>query len=219
MFPEPPKAGEIPNCAESGVLGVLTGIIGNLQANEVIKILSGVGEPLYDRLFVFNSLNFSSYEFKLTKSQKCNAIIPKTVEEFKENHYDISCQANGVNEITAEQFIRLTNDQDKNFLLVDVRNKNELPALDQFHHVQIPLMELENIQKMPDCDQVILVCQTGKRSLLAAQILKRKLPRKNIINLSGGVSALMNLINTAKRAGIYEDQYRASKHDQCLLYP
>src|SRR6187551_2266018 len=91
IFPDPPKDGEVLNCAEAGVLGVLPGIIGTMMANETIKMITGIGEPLIDQLFTYNALNNQVYILKLSARQETRSLIPKNKQEFLKTDYEWLC--------------------------------------------------------------------------------------------------------------------------------
>src|SRR6187200_1774725 len=93
LFPEPPKEGEVLNCAEAGVLGVLPGIIGTMMANETIKLVTGIGEPLIEQLFTYNALNNQVYQLSLSSRKETRSLIPKNEKEFLKTDYEWLCKA------------------------------------------------------------------------------------------------------------------------------
>ena len=107
FFLNPPKENEVLNCAEAGVLGVLPGIIGTMQANETIKLLTGIGKPLINRLLTYNALNNQLYEVELSARQETRSLIPENKDAFKEMDYDWLCGSTG------EQY-----EIDHNFLMI-----------------------------------------------------------------------------------------------------
>ncbi|MEP6748260.1 MAG: HesA/MoeB/ThiF family protein [Bacteroidota bacterium] len=187
LFPQPPAPGEIPNCAESGVLGVLPGIIGSMQANETIKLLSGIGSPLVNRLLIYNALNNQVFELELAAQTGTRNLIPAGAEAFEQTDYDWLCSvANNSFEISADKFneLRIENKP----LIIDVRDDGEMPVVNEFDHIRIPLGSIPD--KLPGTgnDTIIVFCQSGKRSLQAANLLSEKFgAAKKIFSLAGGI--------------------------------
>ena len=91
IFPDPPKEDEVLNCAEAGVLGVLPGIIGTMMANETIKLITGIGEPLINQLLTYNALNNQVYELNLSARKETRSLIPKDEAEFLKTDYEWLC--------------------------------------------------------------------------------------------------------------------------------
>ncbi|MEP6465409.1 MAG: HesA/MoeB/ThiF family protein [Parafilimonas sp.] len=188
LFPVPPKNDEILNCAEAGVLGILPGIIGTMQANETIKLITGIGEPLINKLLTYNALNNSVYEFGLSANEEAQAFIPTYKNAFLKMNYEWLCSStlNNQFEIDTLKFDSLI--EDDNTMIIDVREKNEQPVVDEFKHVQISLSELSNKQMLIEEDTIILFCQTGTRSLQAAKLMYEVFNQsKKIVSLKGGI--------------------------------
>jgi molybdopterin/thiamine biosynthesis adenylyltransferase/rhodanese-related sulfurtransferase len=188
LFPNPPKENEVLNCAEGGVLGVLPGIIGTMQANEAIKLLTGIGEPLADRLLTFNALTNDVYVVKLSPGKKSELSIPKNEEEFLATDYEWLCSSQPhAWEINVDAFNALL--KENNVTVIDVREFGEQPRVNEFEHVQIPLSMLKHERFQPGGDTIALFCQTGKRSLEAVHILKNNFgASKKIYSLRGGIT-------------------------------
>src|SRR5437867_6115833 len=127
LFPHPPKEGTILNCAEEGVLGVLPGIIGCMQASETIKLITGIGNPLINRLLTYNALTNQFYELALSPNKETAALIPKDEEAFANTDYDWLCSTHANNnfEIDPLYFDALRNE--KNITIIDVREYGEIP--------------------------------------------------------------------------------------------
>ena len=176
LYPEPPTEGDMPNCAEIGVMGTLPGIVGTLQANEVIKIITGVGEVLSGKLLTFDAL---SMEFRIF-SINANA-QNKTIKELID--YDIFCGT--IKEISAEELkqkVKLKED----FLLIDVREPNEY-AQKNIGGILIPLAQLEkNLHRIDTEKEIIVYCASGVRSKKAATILKEN-NFKRVLSLKNGL--------------------------------
>ena len=186
IFPDPPKDGEVLNCAEAGVLGVLPGIIGTMMANETIKLITGIGEPLIDQLFTYNALNNQVYQLSLSSRKETRSLIPKNEREFLKTDYEWLC-ASPVQEaeIDFDTFNRMTK---AGVDVVDVRELHEIPAVNEFVHIRIPLAQLADNISLIKSDSVITFCQSGKRSLQAAKILSGIFgDTKKVYSLRGGI--------------------------------
>lgn len=187
LFPEPPKDGEVLNCAEAGVLGVLPGIIGTMMANETIKLITGIGEPLIDQLFTYNALNNQVYILKLSARKETRSLIPKDKKEFLKIDYEWLCAAPvQQSEIDADIFNRMM--IKGNIDVIDVRELHEMPTVNEFNHIRVPLAQLGDNTSLIKSDTVIAFCQSGKRSLLAAKILSGIFgDTKKVYSLRGGI--------------------------------
>jgi len=173
------------NCADAGVIGISVGIIGMLQANEVVKMILGIGEVLNGKILVYNILNNEQQKYDFEKN--VSVAIDSTI--FEEKY--VSIENNG-EEIAAEAVINeMTNDE---ILFLDVRNVDELPKINFKNGIQIPLMNLENEMDKLNSNQTIYVyCQSGIRSKIALEQLQKK-NFKNIKSISGGALALNQLL-------------------------
>ncbi len=187
LFPYPPKENEVLNCAEAGVLGVLPGIIGTMQANETIKLITGIGKPLINLLLTYNALNNQLYEVELLARQETRSLIPENKDDFRKTDYDWLCGS------TVEQY-----EIDHNFFndllatgnidVIDVREIDELPAISEFANHQIPMNQLQGNLHLIKTNTVVTICQTGKRSLQAAkQLVSVFGTSKKIFSLRGGI--------------------------------
>ncbi|HEV8506831.1 MAG TPA: HesA/MoeB/ThiF family protein [Chitinophagaceae bacterium] len=187
IFPDPPKDGEVPNCAEAGVLGVLPGIVGTMMASETIKIITGIGASLTNQLLTFNALTNQVHQFSISAGRETHSQVPKTSSEFLNIDYDWLCSSSGKDEeIDAETFIRLI--EKGNVDVIDVREPHELPTANEFPNIRIPLGQLTNNTNGIEADSVITFCQTGSRSLRAVKILKSIFGEsKKIYSLRGGI--------------------------------
>jgi len=191
LYPTPPPPGQVPSCAEGGVLGVLPGIIGSLQANEVIKVITGVGQPLAGELFVFDTLSFESRKLKF-KNNPNNPLQDKTEIELQRTDYEAFCgyqseKKENFAEISVQELETMRHRQD-DFLLLDVREPYEYEIANLGGKL-IPLQEIEsNWQVIPKDKQVVVHCRSGQRSQQAIQILEQK-GFDNLLNLRGGIIA------------------------------
>jgi adenylyltransferase/sulfurtransferase len=187
LFPDPPKEGEVLNCAEAGVLGVLPGIIGTMMANETIKLITGMGEPLINLLFTYNALNNQVYQLSLSARKETRSLIPEDEAEFLKTDYEWLCAAPVHQaEIEADGFNKLLVNGDID--IIDVRELHEMPEVKEFPAIKIPLGQLAGNTSFIKSDTVVVFCQSGKRSLQAAKILNGIFEnRKKIYSLRGGI--------------------------------
>lgn len=195
LFPEPPGDHEIPNCAEAGVIGVLPGIIGTMQAAEAIKLITGIGNPLIGKLFSFNVLNNQSYEVSINPSEKTWQPVDR--DEFLNMHYKESCGINNsaIVEIDMLQFENLRHQSST--LIIDVREEDEVPRLKGFAHVVIPMSVFYKKMDAIKADNVILLCQHGIRSMYAAELLQEENPEiRNLYSLKGGIARWIAELNS-----------------------
>jgi len=183
-YPEPPPAGAVPSCAEAGVLGVLPGVIGCLQATETIKLILGTGEPLLGRLLRFNALTMRFREHPIPRDPACPLCgRAPTITELRE--VSMSCSAD---ELTAEQ-LRAMRDRHEEFLLVDVREPEEFAVNEIAGSVKLPLTVLsQRWRELPKDKLIVLYCQTGGRSLRALRFLRQQ-GYIRLKNLAGGIVA------------------------------
>lgn len=200
LFPSPPPPGLVPSCAEGGVLGVLPGIIGSLQANEVIKVITGIGDPLSGRMFIFDALSFETRTLNLRKDEN-NPLNGKNPTQTGLIDYEIFCgigQDNGqeanVKEITVKE-LETWQAGEKDFQLIDVREGYEYEIANLGGEL-IPLAEVEKeVNKIASDKDVVVHCRSGKRSADAIQVLEQKYGFKNLYNLKGGILAYADEID------------------------
>lgn len=187
LFPDPPKDGEVLNCAEAGVLGVLPGIIGTMMANETIKLITGIGEPLINQLFTYNALNNQVYQLSLSARKETRSLIPKNEKEFLKTDYEWLCAAPvQQNEINSDAFNTMI--AKGNIDVIDVRELHEMPTVNEFNHIRIPLGQLTDNSSLIRAENIIAFCQSGKRSLQAAKILSGIFGEsKKVYSLRGGI--------------------------------
>jgi molybdopterin/thiamine biosynthesis adenylyltransferase/rhodanese-related sulfurtransferase len=197
MFPEPPPPGMVPSCAEGGVLGVLPGIIGVMQAIEAIKLIIGIGDSLIGRLVSFDALKLRFKEFKIRKDPNCPICGDHpTIHELID--YDQFCgipQADAeaakeleVPTITATE-LKTKIDRKEKFVLVDVREPFEYDISRIPGSKLIPLGELPaRLSELDSADDIVLHCKVGGRSAKALRILQEAGFRK-LNNLQGGITA------------------------------
>ena len=194
LYPEPPPPGLVPSCAEGGVLGILPGLVGLIQATEVIKLILGKGESLAGRLLLFDALGMKFRELKLRKNPKCpvcgeNPSIRELIdyEEFCGIGQEVQ-EPTGIEEVTAKE-LKEELDQGKDIFILDVRNpvEYEICRIDGSH--LIPLDELLNrLHELDSARDIVAHCRSGARSAQAIEILREAGFRK-LRNLKGGVLA------------------------------
>jgi len=195
LYPEPPPPGLVPSCAEGGVLGVLPGIIGAIQANETVKLILGRGTPLVGRLLLFDALNMKFRELKLRKNPDCPACGEhRTVTKLID--YDEFCGIRGeelqpgvqVPEIDPTDLKRWY-DGGKDFYVLDVREPHEVQICKLPGSHLIPLGELpRRVHELDSSVEIVAHCRSGKRSAEAVDFL-RKAGFRKVWNLKGGILA------------------------------
>ncbi|MDQ3658539.1 MAG: molybdopterin-synthase adenylyltransferase MoeB [Actinomycetota bacterium] len=195
LYPEPPPPGLVPSCAEGGVLGILPGAIGTIQATETVKLILGIGEPLIGRLMLYDALGMSFREMKLRKAPNCPVCGENpTVTELID--YQEFCgipqaaaaeQANGVPEISVTELKRKM-DAGENINVLDVREPHEYEVANIGARL-VPLGELP--QRLAEFDQnenFAIHCKTGGRSAKAVKLLQDT-GFQNVYNVKGGITA------------------------------
>ena len=186
IFAEIPLKNTIPNCAEAGVLGALTGIIGSFQANEVIKIVTGIGNVCSGKLLLHDSLNNNFTSIALAK--KDNIFIPKNSAEVLQHDYHFSTPK--FTAIYTCNALKLVLDYE-NAKLIDVREIGEQPRITKWQMLPIPLSRLEeNYTQLESSQHLIFVCKTGMRSKKAIDWLLTKFPDKSFYNIHNGTEML-----------------------------
>ncbi|MEO9004240.1 MAG: HesA/MoeB/ThiF family protein [Ginsengibacter sp.] len=189
LFPVPPDPASAPSCNEAGVLGVLPGIIGTMQATEAIKIITGIGKPLSNTIVSYNALTNLFYDFQISPAKDLSSSIPKNEKDFKKFDYEWFCGSHEeLPEITPADFDILRTRE--NIQIIDVREIGELPVVDEFFFTQIPLSKFEEEMKdISTKNKIVIFCQIGKRSLAAVRMLHEKLPGCSAVSLKGGIEA------------------------------
>ena len=196
LFPEPPPPESVPNCAQAGVLGVLPGIIGLLQAIEAIKLIVGIGEPLIGRLLHFDALNVKFRELNLRRDPQC-PVCGDNPTIFSPIDYDQFCGVpddGGVPEISVQE-LKGKMDAGETFRLIDVREPFEFEIAQIEGAKLIPLGEIPERADELDREQTLIVhCHSGRRSAQAVQLLKQR-GFANVYNLEGGIDAWSDFID------------------------
>ena len=197
LYPEPPPPGLVPSCAEGGVLGVLPGIVGTMQALEVIKLVLGEGDPLIGRLLLFDALKMSFRELKLRKDPECalcseHATIKELIdyEQFcgLPRQEPVAASRSGVPTISPEELKALL-DKKEDVYILDVREPQEWNIAHLEKAKLIPLGELpQAMNQLSSADDIVVHCRSGVRSARAVQFLMEMGFRK-VRNLEGGILA------------------------------
>jgi sulfur-carrier protein adenylyltransferase/sulfurtransferase len=196
LYPEPPPPGLVPSCAEGGVLGILPGLVGIIQATEVIKLILGVGDPLIGRLLLVDSLGMRFRELKLRKNPDCPVCgTHPTVTQLID--YDQFCgvepppakdavQVNGIEQIDVTAF-KQQQDAGKNYFLLDVREPHEFKIAEIGGYL-IPLGDLQKrVEELDREREIVAHCKMGGRSQKAAEFLQQA--GFKVKNLVGGITA------------------------------
>ena len=203
LFPEPPPPGLVPSCAEGGVLGVLPGTIGTLQATEALKVLLGIGEPMIGKLLLYNALDMSFDFVKLKKNPNCrvcgpNADIQELIdyEEFcgVPGHDHEEGSAGAGLDITAPELAERV--KINHLILLDVREPHELEISALPDAVNIPLGQLASrLAELNSADDMVVFCKGGTRSARALELLSSA-GFKKVKNLKGGINAWAKEVDT-----------------------
>ena len=202
LFPSPPPAGLVPSCAEGGVIGVLPGILGSLQANEVIKVISRVGSPLVGRLFQFDAASFQSKIYKISKDPE-NPLTGPAPTLTKLIDYEMFCGIGNHNifdphELSEEISVEKLNNWMKtgfDFQLIDVREPYE-QEIASIGGILIPKgVILDHLDQIDRHKKVVIYCRSGKRSHDVIDLLSKKVGLNNLLNLKGGILAWADQID------------------------
>jgi adenylyltransferase/sulfurtransferase len=207
LYPEPPPPGLVPSCAEGGVLGILPGLVGIIQATEVIKFILGKGDPLVGRLLLVNALDMRFRELKLRKNPECpvcgkNPTVTKLIdyEQFcgiKPEPKTPSAVVNGIPQMPVKELKR-RRDAGENVLVLDVREPFE-QQIAQIGGKLIPLGELpQRMGELNPEQEIVIHCKSGGRSQKAAEFLAKNGFTK-LHNLAGGITAWSNEIDPSVR--------------------
>jgi rhodanese-related sulfurtransferase len=191
LFPEPTPPGTVPSCAEAGVLGVLPGVIGTIQATEAIKLLTGIGTPLIGKVLTYDALDMSFRKLTLRRDPTC-ALCGNSPTITSAELIDWACDAGDLAitqmDIAAYNDLRVA---DAPHLLLDVRERREVEAGSIDGSMHIPLSNLAD--QLPQLEPwrdgpIVCQCQSGIRSQEAAELLRRE-GFRNVVNLAGGYLA------------------------------
>jgi adenylyltransferase/sulfurtransferase len=196
LYPEPPPPGEVPSCAEGGVLGILPGLVGCIQATEAVKLILGNGEPLIGRLLLYDALQMSFREFKVRRNPLCpvcgdRPTVTKLIdyEQFcGVRGQEAPAAADGAGEITVEE-LKGRLDRKEDVFILDVRNPEEHQICHLSGSVLLPLPQLpQRFRELDKEREMVVHCKSGMRSAKAIQFLRQQGFQK-LKNLKGGILA------------------------------
>ena len=197
LYPEPPPPGMVPSCAEGGVLGVLCATIGSVMANEAIKLITGIGDPLVGRLLIYDALEMTWRTVKIRKDPNAEPITELIdYEAFCGTIPEEAQQAALGSTITAKE-LKEKMDKGEDFFLVDVREKNEYEIVNIPGAVLIPKGEFltgEAFAKLPQDKQIILHCKSGGRSAEALAAVK-KAGFSDAVHVGGGILSWIETVD------------------------
>jgi len=197
LYPEPPPPGLVPSCAEGGVLGILPGLVGVIQATEVIKLILGKGEPLIGRLLLVDALSMRFRELKLRKNPECpvcgtHPTVTKLIdyEQFcgimPETPQDKNMK-NGIPQLSVKEY-KSRIDRGDDLFLLDVREPYEY-KIAQIGGTLIPQNDVPNrLAEIPRDKEIVVQCRSGARSQRIAELLKQQ-GYTQVVNLAGGILA------------------------------
>ena len=205
LYPEPPPPGLVPSCAEGGVLGILPGLVGVIQATEVIKLILGKGDSLVGRLLLVDALNMRFRELKLRKNPECPVcgtnptvtalidyehfcgIVPETPQEKN--------LKNGIPQLTVKE-LKARRDRGEDFFLLDVREPYEV-QIAQIGGTVIPQNDVpQRLAEIPRDREIVVHCRSGARSQRIAELLKQS-GYTQVVNLAGGILAWADEIDSS----------------------
>ncbi|HTJ50991.1 MAG TPA: molybdopterin-synthase adenylyltransferase MoeB [Cyclobacteriaceae bacterium] len=201
LFPEPPDAESVPNCEQAGVLGVLPGIIGSMQASEVIKVITGIGEPLVDKLALFDALRMELTTITLQNNDTRSSI--NTLIDYDDfcgisagKSKSLNTQKNDtMKEITVQELQEMQ-ESGADFQLIDVREPHEYDICNLGGEL-IPMSQIpHNVDKISRDKKVVVHCRSGKRSGDMVLWLEKNQGFENLYNLKGGILAWANEIDS-----------------------
>ena len=190
LYPKPPPPGLVPSCAEGGVLGLLPGLVGLIQATETVKLILGTGDPLVGRLLVYDALSMTFEELKIKKNPKC-PVCSAHPEITKLIDYEAFCGIERAPDVASVMPRELSEElrHGKKVILLDVREPHEWDIAHLEGSKLIPLRDLpERVNELDTADEIVAYCHTGGRSARATDFL-RGMGYKKVRNLEGGVEA------------------------------
>jgi thiazole biosynthesis adenylyltransferase ThiF len=208
LYPEPPPPGEVPSCAEGGVMGAMVGTIGAMQATEAIKLITGVGTPAIGKLVIYNSLDMQFRNLKLRKDPNCPLCGEHpTVKELID--YEMFCGMKVEETQTKETAVKkdeidalglkVKMDEKQDFVLVDVREQNEYDMARIPGSILVPLSQLPN--RFHELDkykgkEIVVHCKMGGRSAKAITFLKEQ-GFNNLVNMAGGITGWSDQVDSS----------------------
>ncbi|PWH81994.1 dinucleotide-utilizing protein [Algibacter marinivivus] len=205
LFPSPPQKDAVPNCTDIGVLGVLPGIIGTMQANEVLKIILGIGNVLSGKLLCYNALNHKTSTLKINRNETSIQSVLNKQDSFENKQINIDCEIEVI-EISISEMI-----SEKNVQFIDVREIHEQPKVDHLKVTYIPLSELEtSLHKIDLSKKKALFCKSGMRSKHAIKILQ-ELNINNCFSIPQGASEINNYLKEHSKVNTEDFHLRGNE--------
>ena len=200
-YPDPPPPDKVPNCAEAGVLGAICGTIGSIQTTEALKLILGKGESLLGRLLRYDALALTFRQLRIPKDPNCpvcgtHPTLTKLIDYFAfcGIGQGITTMNSTTDDISVET-LKQMRDSRQDFLLVDVRNPDEIAVCEIAGSVKIPLPELpQRFQELPKDKLIVLHCKMGGRSARALKFLRDQ-GYPNLKNVAGGITAWVERID------------------------
>lgn len=185
LFPNIPETDKIMNCSEQGVLGITPGIVGLQMANEVLKMILGIGQVLQNKLWVFNCLTLENKVFNYHSNTKSIEIAKENFRQ-KKSMGNLPCSASIPTTNSLSSWLN-----QENVILVDVRNLDEQPRITSSNLMEIPLSKLPNkLSSLEKFNFIITICQTGYRSEKAAETILKNFPNKEVYSLKNGLNEI-----------------------------
>ena len=190
LFPNPPEKDSVPNCSETGVLGVLPGIIGTMQANEVLKIILGIGNVLSGKILFYNALTYQTSTLKIKRNETVIQTVLDEKDNFQSKIFNFNCEFE--NETISIKSIL----NKENIQFIDVRETHETPKIQGLNMINLPLSQLENnLNTIDSKKENYLFCKSGMRSKKAVSILKNN-GINNCFSLKEGALELIETLKT-----------------------
>lgn len=190
LFPRPPGPGEVPDCATAGVIGMAPGMIGTWQAVEVVKLITGAGEPLCNQVLILDLLHNRHLVIRVVSDPAAQSQRPRTAEALRTMDYGTFCGESKVvpHELDPASFDAFR--RQRAVRIIDIRESDEWPPVTEFNHAHIPLARLpESDVLLSGPTPVIFFCQQGIRSARAVLWASKALPETPVYHLKGGILA------------------------------
>ena len=202
LFPTPPEPGSVPNCAEGGVLGVLPGVLGSFQALEVIKVITGLGEPLVGKLMIIDTLYHSQrvLKFKKEPDNPLTGSNPQIKQLIDYEHF-CGLSVTSTDSITVEELMKWRKNEIPH-VLIDVREPHEY-EVSNLGGLLIPKsIFIDQVSQFPKEGKVVVHCKSGGRSGQVISYLEKEFGFTNLINLEGGIDRWIETFDKTVRVNL-----------------
>jgi sulfur-carrier protein adenylyltransferase/sulfurtransferase len=195
LHPQPPAGMSIPDCNETGVLGVMPGIIGTMQAAEAIKLLAGLGSSLAGKVYYHSLMEPGGYVVAVSKNPETAAHMPENLDAFTRWNYTAQCA--GIACTTwSEAFLYLA-EKPQTTVFTDVREESELEHYRMPGALHLPLSEHPaNLDRLASFQTIFTFCRSGARSIRSAALIKARFPEKDVYCIEGGIKQAVSLSET-----------------------